>query len=132
MNPLPGSGAENDDGELFLLLEAAAKILAKSGDPSAFLDWIAEAGPPLAPAMARGFDPRTGPPGLGFRAMGVAIYNAMPLPDAGFQPRRIAEPGRNEPCLCGSGEKYKRCCLGLAGTLILGWFNILPYNLHTL
>ncbi len=21
------------------------------------------------------------------------------------------KPGRNEPCLCGSGKKYKRCCL---------------------
>ncbi len=21
-----------------------------------------------------------------------------------------AEPGRNDPCLCGSGRKYKRCC----------------------
>ena len=20
--------------------------------------------------------------------------------------------GRNEPCICGSGKKYKRCCLG--------------------
>lgn len=26
----------------------------------------------------------------------------------------IAEPkiGRNEPCPCGSGAKYKKCCLG--------------------
>ena len=23
--------------------------------------------------------------------------------------------GRNEPCPCGSGKKYKQCCLGLAG-----------------
>ena len=25
---------------------------------------------------------------------------------------RIAEkkPGRNDPCLCGSGKKYKKCC----------------------
>ncbi len=23
---------------------------------------------------------------------------------------RPADPGRNEPCLCGSGKKYKRCC----------------------
>src|SRR5437899_6027095 len=23
-----------------------------------------------------------------------------------------AHVGRNAPCLCGSGEKYKRCCLG--------------------
>lgn len=22
------------------------------------------------------------------------------------------EPGRNEPCHCGSGRKYKKCCLG--------------------
>lgn len=21
-----------------------------------------------------------------------------------------AEPGRNEPCPCGSGKKYKKCC----------------------
>jgi len=28
-------------------------------------------------------------------------------------PRRAAsEPGRNDPCPCGSGKKYKRCCLG--------------------
>ncbi|EBK0974140.1 zinc chelation protein SecC, partial [Salmonella enterica] len=20
-------------------------------------------------------------------------------------------PGRNEPCFCGSGKKYKKCCL---------------------
>lgn len=23
--------------------------------------------------------------------------------------------GRNEPCPCGSGKKYKRCCLGTGG-----------------
>ena len=25
-------------------------------------------------------------------------------------PVRSAKVGRNEPCLCGSGKKYKRCC----------------------
>ncbi len=122
----------NDNGELLLLLEAAAKVLVKSGDPSAFLDWIAEAGPSLVPVMARAIDPRTGPPGLAFRAMGVAIYSAMPLPEAGFQARRIPEPGRNEPCLCGSGEKYKRCCLPLAGVLDLSGYNMLRHVLDTL
>ncbi|MDI9778475.1 SEC-C metal-binding domain-containing protein [Pseudomonas putida] len=24
---------------------------------------------------------------------------------------RVEKPGRNDPCLCGSGKKYKRCCL---------------------
>ena len=23
----------------------------------------------------------------------------------------VARPGRNEPCRCGSGRKYKQCCL---------------------
>jgi uncharacterized protein YecA (UPF0149 family) len=27
------------------------------------------------------------------------------LPPASGQPR----PGRNDPCFCGSGKKYKRC-----------------------
>jgi peptide deformylase len=25
--------------------------------------------------------------------------------------KRMVEPGRNEPCPCGSGKKYKKCCL---------------------
>jgi uncharacterized protein len=24
--------------------------------------------------------------------------------------RKVAEPGRNDPCTCGSGKKYKKCC----------------------
>jgi SEC-C motif len=23
----------------------------------------------------------------------------------------MTKPGRNDPCPCGSGQKYKRCCL---------------------
>ncbi|MGM0875204.1 MAG: YecA family protein [Bacillota bacterium] len=29
------------------------------------------------------------------------------IPD---QPLRVVKVGRNEPCLCGSGKKYKKCC----------------------
>ena len=29
----------------------------------------------------------------------------------GRRPRRRGRVGRNQPCPCGSGEKYKRCCL---------------------
>ncbi len=120
----PGSAEENGpEDDLFGLFEASAKLLAKSADAPAFLDWIARHGPDLAPEFARGIDPRTGPPGLAFRAMGIAIYNAMPLPEAGFQIRRLAVPGRNQPCLCGSGRKYKHCCLRLHGTLDLSGYS---------
>lgn len=37
------------------------------------------------------------------------------LDDRRPQPiRRDAAPGRNEPCPCGSGKKYKKCCGGAA------------------
>ncbi len=26
-------------------------------------------------------------------------------------PKTTARPGRNDPCYCGSGRKYKHCCL---------------------
>jgi hypothetical protein len=33
-------------------------------------------------------------------------------PPAGYAPpRRVAKVGRNDPCPCGSGKKYKKCCL---------------------
>lgn len=36
--------------------------------------------------------------------------------------------GRNDPCLCGSGKKYKNCCMGKHGTpvrkkLTAKWLN---------
>ena len=117
--------ADNDADNLGMLLTVAAGILLKSPDPAPFLDWIADAGPTLAPELAMQVDPRTGPTGLFFRTIGVAIYNAMPQPEADFRPLKLPEPGRNEPCLCGSGNKYKRCCLPLAGTLDLSGFNLL-------
>ncbi|MDA0823075.1 MAG: SEC-C metal-binding domain-containing protein [Proteobacteria bacterium] len=123
---------DNDTSELSLLLDTCARVLVKSPDPAEFLSWIAHAGPSLAPAIAAQVDPRTGPPGLLFRTMGVAIYNAMPQPDAGFRPVKLAVPGRNEPCLCGSGAKYKRCCGPLAGGLDFSTFNLLRYVLENL
>ena len=34
-----------------------------------------------------------------------------PQPQEGKQPKRVAsKPGRNDPCPCGSGKKYKNCC----------------------
>ena len=53
-------------------------------------------------AAAAGYDPGTGP-------MGPA--GEMPVEEApAQQPVRVERvPGRNEPCWCGSGKKYKNC-----------------------
>ncbi len=39
-----------------------------------------------------------------------AIWNATPLPGNRFRPAPLPAPGRNDPCPCGSGRKYKQCC----------------------
>ena len=39
---------------------------------------------------------------------------AEPIKRQHNQPR-ATKIGRNEPCPCGSGEKYKKCCLKLEG-----------------
>ena len=35
-----------------------------------------------------------------------ALYNRRPAQ----QVRKYAKIGRNDPCPCGSGKKYKKCC----------------------
>lgn len=35
--------------------------------------------------------------------------------------REKEEPGRNDPCSCGSGKKYKQCCLNKDKKK--GWFS---------
>ena len=81
----------------------------------------AAAGPGTAPGEPRAAEPA-------FSATGVAASAAVQelTPDdtaaraalrAGQQPRRTGTPvtatkppGRNQPCPCGSGRKYKKCC----------------------
>ncbi|HSQ05041.1 MAG TPA: SEC-C domain-containing protein, partial [Burkholderiales bacterium] len=137
MSPRNPTDVPPEDGaaetEWQTLLSVAARVLVKSADSEAFLDWIAEAGPALVPTVVAHIAPETGPPALFFRSIGVAIYNAMPFPDAGFRPRPLREPGRNETCSCGSGRKYKHCCLPLKAAMPdLRQFNLLRHVLdHT-
>jgi hypothetical protein len=50
---------------------------------------------------------------VGWRALGKASARINGLPEPGGLPlpqRTAWSPGRNEPCPCGSGRKYKHCC----------------------
>jgi hypothetical protein len=49
----------------------------------------------------------------GWRAIGKASARTSGLPEPADAPapqRRASAPGRNDPCPCGSGRKYKQCC----------------------
>ncbi|MDA1275189.1 MAG: SEC-C metal-binding domain-containing protein [Verrucomicrobia bacterium] len=44
--------------------------------------------------------------------LGMVPENPPPLTHSGFTLRRAAaRVGRNDPCPCGSGQKYKKCCI---------------------
>ena len=49
-------------------------------------------------------------------ALALQQAPAGEAPEAGQQPMRRfgAKVGRNDPCPCGSGKKYKKCCLNAA------------------
>lgn len=48
-----------------------------------------------------------------FWAVARSIWNAVPLPSQNFRCAPLPDPRRNDPCPCGSGKKYKRCCQSL-------------------
>jgi preprotein translocase subunit SecA len=63
-------------------------------------------------------DPETGPvsgPGLPFSGNAALAPGGTAEPVAPFV-RSDRKVGRNEPCPCGSGRKYKHCHGALAGT----------------
>ena len=54
---------------------------------------------------------------LPLAVLGLHLYWREHASDARRPEVRRAKVGRNEPCPCGSGKKYKRCCSGLGATL---------------
>ena len=116
--------ADSDDRPSTLLGVAARKLVGND-DPNAFADWFADAAPALMPELfARAVDP----PQFA-RVLARGLYGVTPLPDHGYVPQRLPRPGRNEPCFCGSGRKYKHCCEQFDNTMPFPEVNMLRYVL---
>jgi tetratricopeptide (TPR) repeat protein len=101
-----GSAAD----ELGFLFDCAARRILRNESPADFMAWFQDSAPQLAPQLfgqlpddpvfRRGF----------LTQFSRVIWNKTPLPGSRYQPRPISKPERNQPCLCGSGKKYKHCC----------------------
>lgn len=50
-----------------------------------------------------------GRPGADLTGKKIVVMHNSTL--HGTVKKDFAEPGRNEKCFCGSGKKYKKCCL---------------------
>ncbi|SIO66775.1 SEC-C motif-containing protein [Singulisphaera sp. GP187] len=72
------------------------EYLRESGRVGEGADWAAQ-----IRVIARSYNERLKPGG---GVKGVPIR----------RPAEVSSAGRNDPCPCGSGKKYKKCCLGRA------------------
>lgn len=121
-----GFGDDGDDGDdpILDLLATCAQWLVSNPDPQAFIVRMAQEGPSRFAALLEQEMPedfagtvrpaagQTSAAGQFFRAFAWSIASAMPLPGNDFRPRKLPAPGRNDPCVCGSGAKFKNCCSG--------------------
>jgi len=111
---------ETFDDEILSELESffreAITIILDREESGPFLAWVrAEA----AARMPRLYDrlPDEAARRSSASELGRALWNSVPLPSNGFRPSPLPNPERNDPCPCGSGLKYKKCCAPWAADL---------------
>ena len=112
LDPPPGRPPDRDGkraNDLPGFLIVAGGYIYQGATQEVFLNWATKFGQNFLPAMAAGVaDPKDVP--RMFRALGVRFWNQFPQPGHHWQPQPIRRPGRNEPCWCASGDKFKHCC----------------------
>ncbi|MDP2760502.1 MAG: SEC-C domain-containing protein [Sideroxyarcus sp.] len=97
----------NDDLD-FLLRRSVEEIL-KTEDHTAFSVWFNRYAEAVSPNFFAQLVTEARPSFKGFFSR--FIWNRTALPGNHFRPRPIPKPERNASCPCGSGKKYKHCCL---------------------
>ena len=114
--------------EFTRLIPDSVGIAMRSHDPTDFLVWVLD----HLPAYATFDSPVHGNPTLA-RALAFAwtraIWNGLPLNSAGVKPPPMHSPGSDDICPCGSGVKFKLCCLALPAVPTLTTDALWPYVL---
>jgi tetratricopeptide (TPR) repeat protein len=93
------------------LMASFAGLVWRGASAEEVVGRIARHGAGQAPTIAAMVAGNAGVDGF-FRLLGRSLWNAMPQPAHDFRLLTLAEPGRNDPCICGSLRKYKQCCAG--------------------
>lgn len=101
MDTPPLTEAQSDALRAFL--DKSMHVILDSEDSQAYLRWVGE----QFPSVAEDLESQAG---TIMYWLARSLWNATPLPSHGFRPQPLPEPGRNDPCPCGSGRKFKRCC----------------------
>lgn len=117
MNPTQHTPSQDSDPlELMTrAFDSGVGVILETNDFSALLIHLQQALRPFAEACAAE-DDEADDAAVDRAARGLAthiayeLWNATPIPENHFRPRKMPRPERNAPCPCGSGRKYKQCC----------------------
>jgi len=99
------------------LIPDSVGIALRAADPADFLGWVRE----RLLNYAAPDSPLHSDTNLG-RAVAFAwaravwnglVHCALPVSPARLKRKAMPEPGRNDPCPCGSGKKFHECCLSI-------------------
>lgn len=110
-------------------LHLAGKKAYANTSFSDFTQWVREAVPAVFPASISQIpdDPQEVKAFLGMAASN--LYADFPLPARDLQAPGKAKLGRNDPCDCRSGQKYKHCCGNVSMPPWFGQLHLLRYVL---
>ena len=100
---------EEEAQALSALIGRAVAETMRTEDLDTLRAWVAREAPAAIPRLAAESEEADGRRAV-VNAIAMTLWNASPLPSNGFRPRPLPAPGRNDPCPCGSGRKFKRCC----------------------
>jgi len=119
---------DTDPEEVDELLSLCVSGIASGMNRHEYLEWAPQvlldhSGPVLTSVRP------DGRPGF-VNLLAREVWNVTPIPAKGFRYDPIPALGRNDKCSCGSGLKYKRCCIDLPRLSFKGlslWPHLLEY-----
>lgn len=126
MNPISPSDFEQ---QIENLLGLAGREVCSEPSAEDFVNWFRQTVPEVMPALLAQIEPTPEEVDKFLRVAALNLFADLPQPDHDLQ--RVSQPklGRNNPCACGSGKKYKHCCGELVMPPLFGNMNLLRYVL---
>ncbi len=115
--------------QLDFFLKLAGRQAVSGVSLQTFIDWFNVSVPALFPALISQIPDDPEELGRFLRMAALGLYADLPNPAHGLVPPGRSKTGRNDPCDCGSGVKFKHCCGGVGMPPLFGQMNHLRYVL---
>lgn len=115
--------------QLDCFLKLAGRQAMSDVSLQAFIEWFSLSVPTLFPALISQIPDDPEEIRRFLRMAAKSLYADLPIPANGLVASGPSRTGRNDPCDCGSGAKFKHCCGSVAMPPLFGQMNLLRYVL---